>query len=201
MSKKDRIKELITKGSKKLDWFFYAGVLMGILFGPVVLVSSFIPSVKEMVVANGANELLYMRIFGGFFTFMMPIVLIEQYNKKKGDNSLIKSLEDGFDDVVWVYKEVSTAKYSQVASSSSGATVARYYHAHFKFVNGKDVLIWLSEKEVDQLIALIRDEYKNISLGYNEDLLKLFKKDPTELKINPKRVESVRKRTARNVRT
>ncbi len=201
MNKKERLKELILKGSKKLDWFFYAGVVMGIVFGPVVLLSSFIPSISAAVGANGANELLYMRIFGGFFTFMMPIILVEQFNKKKKDNSLIHSLESGFDDVVWVYKEISTAKYSSVSSSSSGATVARYYHAHFKLLNGKDVLIWLSEKEVDQLIGLIKEEYENISLGYNEELQRLFEKDPIELKINPKRVDSTKTLTVRNVRT
>jgi ribosomal protein L35AE/L33A len=186
------MRELVKKGSAKLNRFFYVGLVVGLVMGILPLVASFIPAAREAV-GVGAEDVTLMRIFGGGMTFLLGVAIVEQWVKHRRDTRVLSSLDDA-GQIVWVYKEISTGKVQRRAGEQ-GATVARFIHVYFHMLDGSHALVWLSNAEADRLVALAARNYPHVTCGYSEEIERAYKQDPAALQAHPRRVDGVRRRS------
>ena len=186
------IRALVKKGSAKLNRFFYIGLVVGLVMGILPLSASFIPAAREALNV-GAEDLTIMRIFGGGMTFLLGVAMVEQWVKYRRDTRVLSSLDDA-GQIVWVYKEISTAKVQRRAGDK-GATVARFVHVYFHLLDGSRALVWLSNAEAERLVALVARHYAHVTCGYSEEIERAYKQDPAALQAHPQRVDGVKKRS------
>jgi hypothetical protein len=191
------IKALVKKGAHRLNVFFYAGIAVGILMGPLVLAVSFIPAAVEFLQVGA--ELTIMRGFGGGMTLLFVGVIGEQYLKVRKDWRILAALDENGDAIAWVYKVISTGRVQSVPGGS-GATAASFTHVYFHLADGSSSKVWLRNKEADRLISLVRDNFWGLCTGYSKDLEKEYAKDPAALQEDPRHVTGV-KRVTSTVRT
>jgi hypothetical protein len=190
------IQSLVKKGVRRLNRFFYVGVVVGTVMGPCVLIAALIPALRQYM--PGGEDVRGMMIFGGMMTLLFGIALVEQVFKYGKDQALVWGLRRSPRDIVWAYKEISEGRV-QHRAGARGATVARYVHVCFHMANGKKVRVWLSEREADRLLELLETTFPHLSTGYSKELEAAYKQEPTSLRSNPRRVEGV-KRVAGGVR-
>jgi hypothetical protein len=188
MNNVDAIRSLVKKGTKKLNRFFYVGVVIGTLMGPLVLIASRVPAVQERM---SPEDLKWMTIFGGMMTLLFGIAIVEQLFKYGKDRALVWRLRHSPRDVVWAYKEISEGRI-QHRTGGKGARVARYVHVCFHMIDGKKVIVWLNEREADRLMALLTATFPHLTLGYSEEIEAQYKRAPEQLRLNPQRVEGVK---------
>jgi len=186
------MRELVKKGSGKLNRFFYVGIVVGLVMGILPLVASFIPAAREAL-GVGGEDLTIMRIFGGGMTFLLGVAIVEQWVKHRRDTRVLSSLDDA-GQIVWVYKEISTAKVQRRAGEE-GATVTRFIHVYFHMLDGSHALVWLSNAEADRLVALVARNYAHVTCGYSEEIARAYEQDPGRLQAHPRRVDGVKKRS------
>lgn len=198
-SETESIRKLLLKGMRKLDLLYYIGIIVGLLLGPLIVISSYIPAVTD-IVAQSASDHAIMRYLGIGMTILLSLATFEQIAKKATDRYVLTSIDNGFADVVWIFKEGSTIKYRGI-SASKGTPVARYTHVNIMFAEGKHIKIWLNEAESDQLITLIKRNFNNISTGYSNNTVKMYKENPMSLKMKPTFPDAVYKTSTSNVRT
>lgn len=191
MNNIEEIRSLVEKGTKKLNRFFYVGVVIGIVMGPLVLVASRIPAWRERLA--GDDERL-MVIFGGLMTVLFGVAIVEQLFKYGKDRALVWALRQSPRDIVWVYKEIREGRV-QARTGGRGARVARYVHACFHLVDRKKVIVWLSEREVDRLIELLKATFPHLTVGYSEEIEEEYKQAPERLRLNPRQVDGVKEAT------
>jgi hypothetical protein len=192
------IKALVKRGARKLDVLFYIGAASGILFGPLVLIASFIPAVTTPRHIDGSN-LTIMRMFGGGMAILLGWAIAEQYLKWRRDSRLLTLLDENPGEIAWVYKVISTGSI-QGTPGGTKRTVARFIHVHFHLLDGSSHKVWLREREADRLIALIEDNFLDVSTGYSADMEEEYKKSPSALKKNPRRTREA-KNVASSIRT
>ena len=191
MNNVEEIRALVKKGTRKLNRFFYVGVVIGIVMGPLVLVASRIPAWRERLA--GDDERL-MVIFGGLMTVLFAVAIVEQLFKYGKDQALVWALRQSPRDIVWAYKEIREGRV-QHRTGGRGARVARYVHVSFHMVDGKRVVVWLSEGEVDQLIELLKATFPHLTIGYSEEIDEDYKRAPERLRLNPRQVDGVKEAT------
>jgi hypothetical protein len=192
------IKALVKRGARKLDVLFYIGAASGILFGPLVLIASFIPAVTTPRHIDGSN-LTIMRIFGGAMAALLGWAIAEQYVKWRRDNRLLALLDENPGEITWVYKVVSTGTI-QGTPGGTKRTVARFIHVHFHLLDGSDHKVWLQEREADRLVALVENNFPNVSTGYSADMEEEYNKSPSALKEHPRHTPEA-KNVASGIRT
>ena len=193
----DEIRSLIQKGTRRLNKFFYAGVVIGTLMGPGVLIALQVPAVQMALKVDAAN-LQAGRIFGWGMTVLFAIAIVEQLAKARKNHQLVWLLKQSPRDVVWAYKEISTGRVRR-RFGGRGIQVGTFYHIRFHLVDKKQVIVWLSEGEADRLMALVAAEFPYITTGYSEEIERVYKEDPLELRLNPRHVPGV-KQTSASVR-
>ncbi len=186
------IKALVEKGTKRLNRFFYLGVVIGTLMGPTVLIAYFIPAVRDKVAS--VDDPQYMLLFGGLMTFLFGVALIEQVFKYAQDRRLLWRLSKNPRDIVWIYKEISLGKV-QHRAGAKGATVARFIHVRFHFVDGAKVRVWLKEAEADRLMELVRQELTHATVGYSPEIEQAYQEKPSSLRATPRQVEGIKRVT------
>jgi hypothetical protein len=186
------IKALVTKGTKRLNRFFYLGVVIGVLMGPTLLIASLIPTVRERVA--GVDDPQNLVLFGGLMTFLFGVALIEQVFKYARDRRLLWRLGKNPRDIVWIYKEISLGRV-QHRAGAKGAAVARFIHVCFHFVDGTKVLVWLNEAEADRLMDLVRQELTHATIGYSPEIEQAYQEKPSSLRAMPRQVEGVKQVT------
>lgn len=191
--KSAEIRELIQRGSNKLNKFFYVAVVIGIVLGPGVLLAYFIPSVRNSMDAENARYLLYLGIGA---TVLFAGVLIEQWNKHRKDNIILQQIKSGMKQVAWVYKEVSGGA---VRTTSAGPTnqVAQFTHVYFNLLDGSNTFVWLNSADADRLIELLKESYPDISYGYTQELEQSYRQQPIALKNSPLQVSDVKRSNVR----
>jgi ribosomal protein L40E len=133
------IEILVRKGARRLNSFFYVGVVVGVIMGPAVLILATVPSVREAVIAAeaGYNEML---IFGTGMTLLLGIASAEQWFKVRNDNKLLAALGENPHHIANVHKE---------------KTNETFIHVHFKLSDGTRTKVWLQEPDADRLFALL----------------------------------------------
>lgn len=183
---------LVEKGSKRLNLFFYLGVMVGILLGPLLLLASVMPNVTGQM---PSSDLVSMRILGCAITVLFGLVIWEQFGKLQKDRRLLQVLEQKPDELVWVYKEVSVGR-AQKRAGGRGAAVARFVHIYFHLFDGSGSKVWLPEPEADRLLNLVCQEFSLLSCGYSSELEQTYKKSPLALRSNPQRVDGVKRVTS-----
>lgn len=186
------IKSLVEKGTKRLNKFFYVGVVVGVLMGPTVLIASLIPSVRDQVAK--VDDPKNMLLFGGLMSFLFGVALIEQVFKYAKDRRLLWRLSKNPRDIVWIYKEISLGRV-QHRARAKGAAVARFIHVCFHFVDGTKVLVWLNEAEADRLMELVRQELTHATIGYSPEIEQAYREKPSSLRATPRQVEGVKQVT------
>ena len=188
------IKILFRKGAKRLNKFFYVGVVIGIVMGPLVLLLAFVPGAAEAL-RIPADQRPYMIGFGAMMTLLFIVALVEQYVKFRKDTALIRLIEHNPEEIVWAHKSIGEARVSQ-SYASPGASVARFVHAHFYLLDGSKNLVWLSEAETDRLLHLVHTTFPHISCGYTDAIKQAYKRDPAALLRNPQYSEAAEKRAS-----
>jgi hypothetical protein len=189
MSNVETIQSLVKKGTRKLNRFFYVGVVIGIVMGLLPLIASRIPAVRERM---APDDLQWMTIFGAVMTVLFGIAIAEQLVKYGKDRALVWRLRHSPRDVVWAYKEISEGRV-QHRTGSKGARVARFVHICVHMIDGKKVIVWLSEEEADRLLALLKATFSHLSIGYSKEIEEDYKQAPESLRLNPRQVEGIKR--------
>ena len=164
--------------------------------GPCVVIAAFIPPLRAILPDSDNNSM--MLIFGIGMTILFGVAIIEHLSKSKNDLALLRTIKTAPEQIIWVYKEVSSA-YVQKYPGRRGSKVAQFTHVHFHLADKTKVKIWLAEQEADHLLHLMSNEFPNLSVGYNQSIKETYKKDPMLLSQNPQRVTEV-KQTGSGVR-
>lgn len=191
MNNVEAIQSLVKKGTRKLNRFFYVGVVIGIVMGPLVLVASLIPAWRERLAGDDGT---LMVIFGGGMTVLFGVAIVEQLVKYGNDQALVWRLRHSPRDIAWAYKEIREGRV-QHRTGSKGARVARYVHVCFHMMDGKKVIVWLNEEEVDRLMELLKATFPHLTTGYSEEIEEEYKRAPESLRLNPRQVEGVKRAT------
>lgn len=191
MSTIEEIQSLVKKGTKKLNRFFYVGVVIGVVMGPLVLIASQIPAWRERLAGDDPK---WMFIFGGLMTVLFGVAIVEQLVKYGKDRALVWRLRHSPRDILWAYKEISEGRV-QHRTGNTGARVAQYVHVCFHMMDGKKVIVWLSEGEADRLMGLLRATFPHWTIGYSEEIEEAYQEAPERLQLNPRHVEGVKRVT------
>jgi len=160
----------------------YAGVVVGILMGPIVLLASLM---SDLIGQVSSSDLGTMRIFGGIVTVLFGLVLYEQFNKLKKDAHLMMVLDQDPEQLVWVYKEVRM-----------GRAVAPFVHVYFHLADKTGSKVWLPELEADRLLSLVCQEFSQLSCGYSREMAQLYRQSPVQLQISPQRIDGIKRATS-----
>lgn len=145
------IENLLKQGAKGLNAFFYVGVILGLVMGPLVLVASFVPAVQD-VIAAGENDLGIMRAFGVGMTVLLGIASVEQYVRVQKEKKVLSALARDPQKIVAVHKETSRA-----IERKTGAAVARFTHVYLSLEDGTRSKVWLPDKDATRLIDLLQN--------------------------------------------
>jgi RNA polymerase subunit RPABC4/transcription elongation factor Spt4 len=146
------IETLIGRGAKRLNAFFYVGVVIGLVMGPLVLAASFVPSVRETIAA-GENDLAIMRIFGVGMTVLLGIASVEQYVKVRRDKKVLSTLARNPQKIVAMHKETNKA-----TAGRAGGTIASFTHVYLTLKDGTQSKVWLPNADANRLIDLLQRE-------------------------------------------
>jgi hypothetical protein len=184
------IESLVKKGTNRLNRFFYLGVVIGTVMGPLVLLIYSVPAWRQHL-PDGENP-THAMLFGGLMTLLFGIALVEQFFKYARDRELLWKLRHNPRDIVWVYKEVREGRV-QHRAGSQGALVARYVHVCFHMANGRKVTVWLSDVEANLLLTLVKNALPHASTGYSRELEEAYKETPTQLRFKPQHVAGVKR--------
>jgi hypothetical protein len=144
------IESLLKQGAKRLNAFFYVGVVLGLVMGPLVLVTSFVPAVRD-VIATGENDLGIMRAFGVGMTVLLGIASVEQYVRVQKDRKVLSALARNPQKIVAVHKETSRA-----IEEKTGAVIAKFTHVYLSLEDGTQSRVWLPDKGANRLIDLLQ---------------------------------------------
>ena len=144
------IEGLLKRGARGLNAFFYVGVILGLVMGPLVLVASFVPEVQE-VIAPEENDLGIMRAFGVGMSVLLGIASVEQYVRVQKDKKVLAALARNPQKIVATHKETSSARMGK-----TGAAVARFTHVYLSLEGGTQSKVWLPDKDADRLIDLLQ---------------------------------------------
>jgi hypothetical protein len=144
------IESLLKQGAKGLNAFFYVGVVLGLVMGPLVLVASFVPAVRD-VFATGENDLGIMRAFGVGMTVLLGIASVEQYVRVQKDKKVLSTLARNPQKIVAAHKETSRAEMGKI-----GVTVAKFTHVYLSLEDGTQSKVWLPDKDANRLISLLK---------------------------------------------
>ena len=191
----DEIITLAEQGTRRLNKFFYVGMVCGLILGPLTIWATYNQTALDFLDLNTERDTQMARIFGIVMSGLFLLAIGEQWIKVRKDRKLIKALRHHPEKLAWVYKEISTG---EVRKQSSGARhkVATFYHAYFHLVDGSRTLVWLNEAGIDRLIALVVANFANVTVGYNEKLLQEYQNTPASLRKNPRRVDGVKRVTS-----
>jgi hypothetical protein len=144
------IENLLKQGAKGLNALFYIGVVLGLVMGPLVLVASFVPAVRD-VIAAGENDPGIMRAFGVGMTVLLGIASVEQYVRVQKDRKVLSALARDPQKIVAVHKETNRA-----IERKPGAAVASFTHVYLSLEDGTQSKVWLPDKNADRLIDLLQ---------------------------------------------
>ncbi len=133
------INTLIAKGARRLNTFFYVGLVMGVVIGPAVLIAASLPIVRETLVRHEASPQM-MVIFGVGMTVLLGIASIEQWGKVRKDRKLLAAFGANPHRIVEVRKETTNEAFT---------------HVHFRMRDGTRAKVWLEEPDADRLVALL----------------------------------------------
>ncbi len=189
------IKALVKKGAGRLNTFFYVGVVIGIVMGPLVLLGALVPGGPEFL-QSPEDEPPYAIIFGGGMTLLFGVALVEQYVKHRKDNRILSIITHSPQEVVWIYKEISKGEVTS-RYGTSGAQVAQFIHVHFHLVDGTHHLVWLSDADANRLIDLLHATFPHISCGYEPHIQEAYQHNPVALRWDPHYSDTPREVTGR----
>lgn len=178
------LEQLLKKGMKGLNLLNGLGLLCGLVMGPAAAFFLSNPVwVANSPIPLSANDLRGCTIFSYVVTLIAIAGFIEQGYKLYRDRRLFNALFYGQKEVVWVYKEISTAKVRHAGSASQ---VGQFTHVCFNFTNHSSALIWLSGPEVDRVLQLVHHIWPDVTVGYTAEIEQTYRQDPESLWANPK---------------
>ena len=144
------IENLLKQGTRELNAFFYVGVVLGLVMGPLVLAASFVPAIRG-VIAAGENDPGIMRAFGVGMTVLLGIASVEQYIRVQKDKKVLSALARNPQKIVAVHKETSRA-----IEGKTRAAVARFTHVYLSLEDGTQSKVWLPDTDATRLIDLLQ---------------------------------------------
>ncbi|MBN1976514.1 MAG: hypothetical protein JW918_03855 [Anaerolineae bacterium] len=144
------IESLLKQGAKGLNTFFYVGVVLGLVMGPLVLVASFVPAVRD-VIAAGENDPGIMRAFGVGMTMLLGIASVEQYVRVQKDKKVLSALARKPQKIVAVHKETNRA-----IERKTEAAIAKFTHVYLSLEDGTQSKVWLPDTDANRLIDLLQ---------------------------------------------
>jgi hypothetical protein len=197
-SRSDNLREiraLVKKGAGRLNTFFYVGVVIGIVMGPLVLLGALVPGGPEFL-QSPEGEPPFAIIFGGGMTVLFGIALVEQYVKHRKDNRILFIITHSPQEIVWIYKEISKGEVTS-SYGTSGAQVAQFIHVHFHLTDGTHHRVWLSDTDANHLIDLLHTTFPHISCGYEPHILEAYQHNPVTLRWDPHYSDTPREVTGR----
>ncbi len=175
--------------------FFYIGVVIGIVMGPLVLIGALVPGGPAFL-QSPEDEPPFAIIFGGGMTLLFGVALVEQYHKHRRDNRILSIITHSPQEIVWIYKEISKGEVTS-SYGTSGAQVAQFTHVHFHLTDGTHHLVWLSDADANRLIDLLHATFPHISCGYEAHIQEAYQRDPVALRWDPHYSDTPREITGR----
>lgn len=152
MNKLQEIQALVQKGAKKLDAFFYAGVLLGMVMGPLVILVAIVPGIRNRLGSLGETPGV-MLAFGVGMTVLLGWACIEQWVKVNKDQRLLALIGENPQQIVKIFKETRAAR---VRSTHQG--FAHFAYVNFHLQDGTQTKIWLDAPDAERLITLLTTE-------------------------------------------
>jgi hypothetical protein len=143
------IESLLKRGAKGLNAFFYVGVVLGLVMGPLVLAASFVPAIRD-VIAAGENDPGIMRAFGVGMTVLLGIASVEQYIRVQKDKKVLSALARNPQKIVAVHKETSRA------AERKTRIAVEFTHVYLSLEDGTRSKVWLPDTDANRLIDLLQ---------------------------------------------
>lgn len=130
------------------------GAIAGAQFAPPTGLRGFLLGLGGVMIAAGALNCAY-------------------YKTRHVDMATV--LHHQPDQVVWVYRQVNTARVS-------GVQVAQFQFIVFGLANGRQVQVRLPMATVDALVATLPQVLPGVTLGFSPALARQFRQNPRSLR-------------------
>lgn len=178
------LEQLLKKGAQKLNVLNVIGLLCGLIMGPAAVLFLSNPVwVANSPIPLSANDLRGCTIFSYVICLVVVAGFVEQGYKLYRDRRLFNTIFYGQKEMVWAYKEISTAKVRHTGSSTQ---VGQFTHICFNFTNHSSALIWLSDPEADRVLQLVHHIWPDVTIGYTAEIEQAYHTDPESLWATPR---------------